>query len=265
MADDGKPPAGGQGGMAARSHGLGRARRRRLGSRPQLTTDERPDGGIQVRADQACPCAPQAARTPRPTAPRCRRSSRSWRPSDIDGGRAPWPRRRWPAGWSTRWCSTWPPSGWRAEDRFAEALALLQRGHRRLPSDLGLRQALGLCLFRLQRFEAALPHFDALIAAAAGLRARPMPRAARPWRPWSGSTRRRPPSAAPTSCEPENLLAIAGLASIASRGGATPRPARFAERVLAGRARLSRRGDGAGPRRPGRARLRRRPRRGCAT
>ena len=119
-----------------------------------------------------------------------------------------------------------------SEDRYPEALAVLERGHRQSPADLGLRQALGLCLFRLQRFEAALPHFDALAAAqpdfpqghaalGATLDALGRPQAA------EAAFRRA------NELEPGNLLAVAGLASTASQAGRHGEARRFAERVLA--------------------------------
>jgi tetratricopeptide (TPR) repeat protein len=118
-----------------------------------------------------------------------------------------------------------------AEERFADALGLLQRGHQMAPDDLGLRQSLGLCLFRLRQFQTALPHFEALIAAepdfapahaalgatleALGDDARAETAYNRAW-----------------ALQPENLLAIGGLASIASRGGRHAEARALAERVL---------------------------------
>jgi tetratricopeptide (TPR) repeat protein len=119
-----------------------------------------------------------------------------------------------------------------SEDRFVEALALLERGHRRFPNDLGLRQALGLCLFRLQRFESALPHFDAMIAAqpefahayaARGVILEAMDRAGEAEAAFRQAY----------ELQPENLLAIAGLASTASRRGDHTDARGFAQRVLA--------------------------------
>jgi type IV pilus assembly protein PilF len=117
------------------------------------------------------------------------------------------------------------------EGRFADALNLLQRGHQMAPDDLALRQSLGLCLFRLRQFPAALPHFEALIAAepdfapahaalgatleALGDDARAETAYNRAW-----------------ALQPENLLAIGGLASIASRGGRHAEARALAERVL---------------------------------
>ncbi|HZZ68687.1 MAG TPA: tetratricopeptide repeat protein [Phenylobacterium sp.] len=119
-----------------------------------------------------------------------------------------------------------------SEDRYAEALALLERGRRVAPDDLGLRQALGLCLFRLQRFEEALPHFDAMIAAQPGFA---QAHAAR------GSAleqleRNDEAEAAfrrAHELQPGNLLAIAGLASAASRRGDHGAARTLAEQVLA--------------------------------
>jgi type IV pilus assembly protein PilF len=121
--------------------------------------------------------------------------------------------------------------GLESEGRFNEALALLQRAHDLAPTDVGIRQALGLCLFRLQQFQAALPHFEALIAAepefaqahaalgaaleALGDEVRAEAAYNRAW-----------------ALQPENLLAIGGLASIASRGGRHAEARALAERVL---------------------------------
>ena len=118
-----------------------------------------------------------------------------------------------------------------SEDRFVEALALLDRGHRRFPADLGLRQALGLCLFRLQRFEPALPHFDALVAA------EPELAQAHAARGVILEALDRPDEAEAAfrrayELAPENLLAIAGLASTASRRGDHAEARGLAERVL---------------------------------
>jgi tetratricopeptide (TPR) repeat protein len=119
-----------------------------------------------------------------------------------------------------------------SEDRFGEALALLDRGHRRFPDDLDLRQALGLCLFRLQRFEPALPHFDALVAAEPGFAHAHAARGAT----LEGLDRIEDAEAAfrrAYELEPENLLAIAGLASTASRRGDHAQARGFADQVLA--------------------------------
>jgi tetratricopeptide (TPR) repeat protein len=119
-----------------------------------------------------------------------------------------------------------------SEGRFGEALVLLERAHRLFPADLGVRQALGLCLFRLQRFEAALPHFDALIAAEPGFAQAHAARGVilealdRPQEAEAAFNRA-------YELEPQNLLAIAGLASTASRKGDHIAARGFAEQVLA--------------------------------
>lgn len=97
------------------------------------------------------------------------------------------------------------------EGRFAEAVVLLERGHAMAPDDLDLRQALGLCLFRLHQFAAALPHFDALSAARPDLApshaARGATLDALGDRAAAEAAYRRA-----IELEPENLLALAGLA-----------------------------------------------------
>ncbi|MGZ6015749.1 MAG: tetratricopeptide repeat protein [Phenylobacterium sp.] len=118
-----------------------------------------------------------------------------------------------------------------SEDRFNDALALLERGHRRFPNDLGLRQALGLCLFRLQRFEAALPHFDALIAVQPGFAH------AHAARGVILEALERPEEAEAAfrkahELDATNLLAIAGMASTASRKNDHAAARGFAEQVL---------------------------------
>jgi tetratricopeptide (TPR) repeat protein len=114
------------------------------------------------------------------------------------------------------------------EDRFEEALALLQRGHDFAPQDLGLRQALGLNLHRLEHYASALIHFDAVVAAHPDIA---------PAHAARGATLEamgdiRGAAAAygrAVELDPQNLAALCGLASLASRHG------RHAEaRVLAG-------------------------------
>jgi tetratricopeptide (TPR) repeat protein len=119
-----------------------------------------------------------------------------------------------------------------SEDRYAEALVLLERGHHSAPEDLGLRQALALCLFRLQRFEAALPHFDAMVAAqpefaqAHAARGAALEQLARADEAEAAFRRAQ-------ELQPQNLLAIAGLASVASNAGRHAEARVFAEQVLA--------------------------------
>lgn len=117
------------------------------------------------------------------------------------------------------------------EGRFDAALALLQRAHKLDPDDVGLSQALALCLFRLQRFAESLPHFDTLIAAepdfAAGHAARGAALDALGDVNGAEAAYRRA-----LALEPDNLLAVAGLATAASRGGRHTEARTFAERVL---------------------------------
>jgi len=118
-----------------------------------------------------------------------------------------------------------------AQDRFGEALRLLQQGHGLAPDDVGLRQALALCLFRLQRYAEALPHFDALVAAEPGFAPGHAARAATldalgRFEAADAGYRRS------LELEPGNLLAVAGLASLASRRGRHAEARALAERVL---------------------------------
>ncbi|THD64811.1 tetratricopeptide repeat protein [Phenylobacterium sp.] len=119
-----------------------------------------------------------------------------------------------------------------AEDRYEEAVALLQRGHRAWPQDLGLRQALALSLVRLQRFELAMPHFDALIAAqpdfAPAHAARGAVLEALNYHEAAEAAFRRA-----HELQPQNLLAISGLASAAIRGGRYDEARDYAGQVLA--------------------------------
>jgi tetratricopeptide (TPR) repeat protein len=119
-----------------------------------------------------------------------------------------------------------------AENRFPEALALLQRGYGLDPTDVGLRQALALCLFRLQRYAEALPHFDALVAAepqfAPGHAARGATLDALGDLGAAEAAYRQA-----LDLQPDNLLAVAGLASLASRQGRHPEARALADRVLA--------------------------------
>ena len=119
-----------------------------------------------------------------------------------------------------------------AENRFPEALALLQRGYGLDPTDVGLRQALALCLFRLQRYAEALPHFDALVAAepdfAPGHAARGATLDALGDLGAAEAAYRQS-----LALDADNLLAVAGLASLASRQGRHAEARALAERVLA--------------------------------
>ncbi|HEY0435030.1 MAG TPA: tetratricopeptide repeat protein, partial [Phenylobacterium sp.] len=54
------------------------------------------------------------------------------------------------------------------EGRYEDARGVLQAGCDLAPDDLGLNQALGLVLHRLERYAAAVTHFDTVIAAQPG-------------------------------------------------------------------------------------------------
>ena len=119
-----------------------------------------------------------------------------------------------------------------ADDRFAESVSVLQRGHRAFPQDLGLIQALGLGLFRLQRFAEALPHFDAMTAAQPGFAQAHAARGA----VLEQLGRDADAEAAfrrALELQGDNLLALAGLASVSARGGRYDEARRAAEQVLA--------------------------------
>jgi len=119
------------------------------------------------------------------------------------------------------------------EQRYEDALALLQQGYARAPQDLGLNQALGLCLHRLERPAEALAHFDAVLAAqpafAPGHAARGGALEA------IGDIRGAEAAyARAVELQPQSLIALSGLASIASRRGRHAEARALAERVVAG-------------------------------
>ena len=120
-----------------------------------------------------------------------------------------------------------------ADDRFTESVGMLQRGHRAFPQDLGLIQALGLGLFRLQRFDEALPHFDAMTAAQPGFAHAHAARGA----VLEALGRDHDAEAAyrrALELQGDNLLALAGLAGTSVRAERYDEARRSAERVLAG-------------------------------
>jgi len=118
-----------------------------------------------------------------------------------------------------------------AEGRFEDALALLQRAHATSPADVGVRQALGLVLHRLERYREALAHFDAVVAAqpdfapAHGVRGLALEALGE-----ISSARAAYDRA--LELQPENFAAMAGAASLASRRGAHAEARDLAERVL---------------------------------
>lgn len=119
-----------------------------------------------------------------------------------------------------------------ADDRFAEAVGVLQRGRRAFPQDLGLIQALGLGLFRLQRFDEALPLFDAMTEPQPGFAQAHAARGAA----LEALSREADADAAyrkALELQPDNLLALAGLAGILARAGRYEEARHCAELVLA--------------------------------
>jgi tetratricopeptide (TPR) repeat protein len=119
-----------------------------------------------------------------------------------------------------------------ADDRYEEALAVLERGHRFAPSDLGLRQALGLCYFRLQRYADALPHFDAMIQAQPGFAHAYAARGA-VLEPLGRDADAEADYRRALELQPDNLLALTGLAQVSLRAERYDEVRSSAERVLA--------------------------------
>lgn len=119
-----------------------------------------------------------------------------------------------------------------ADDRFVEAVAILQRGRRAFPQDPGILQALGLGLFRLQRFAEALPLFEAMTAAqpafsqghaAKGAVLEALGRDGEAEQAYRRAL----------ELQGDNLLALAGLAGVAARAERFDEARLCAERVLA--------------------------------
>jgi tetratricopeptide (TPR) repeat protein len=119
-----------------------------------------------------------------------------------------------------------------AEGRFDDALQLLERAHAISPQDIGVRQALGLLLHRLERYGEALAHFDALVDAQAdfgpGHAARGLTLEALGDLRGAGTAYARA-----LELQPGNLAALAGAASLESQLGSHDRAREMAERVLA--------------------------------
>ncbi|WP_372785212.1 sulfotransferase [Phenylobacterium sp.] len=119
------------------------------------------------------------------------------------------------------------------EGRFEDALALLERGHAFAPQDIGLRQALGLCLHRLERYAAAVPHFDAVIAAQPAMAPAHAARGAA--LEVMGDIRGAEAAYdRAVALDPRSLAALSGLASLASRRGRHAEARALAEQVVAG-------------------------------
>jgi tetratricopeptide (TPR) repeat protein len=118
-----------------------------------------------------------------------------------------------------------------AEGRFEDALSLLERAQALSPQDVGLRQALGLVLHRLERYADALGHFDAVTAAQPGFApahgARGLALEALGDFPGAKTA-----YGQALDLQPGNLAALAGAASLASREGDHVRAQTLAEDVL---------------------------------
>ncbi len=118
------------------------------------------------------------------------------------------------------------------EQQLSEAAALLERGVTRFPEDVGLRNALGLCLLRLEQPTEALLQFDALLAAQPAL---PFAHASRGTALQAqghlalaeGSFRRA------LELDPKQAVAMAGLAGIAVRRGLNRSARVWADQALA--------------------------------
>src|SRR5204862_339772 len=118
------------------------------------------------------------------------------------------------------------------DGRYEDALALLLRGHELAPADVGLNQALGLVLTRLERYVQAVSHLDAVIAAQPGFAPAYAARGAAleaigEIQGAEAAYRRA------VELHPGHLLAISGLASLAARRGRPAEARGFAEAVLA--------------------------------
>ncbi|HEY8617151.1 tetratricopeptide repeat-containing sulfotransferase family protein [Phenylobacterium sp.] len=118
------------------------------------------------------------------------------------------------------------------EERFGEALKVLQRAVEIAPADFAARNALGLCLHRLERPAEALEQFDKVLEdqpdfggahASRGAALESLGRLIE-----AEAAYRRA-----LELQPDNLGAVAGLANLASRRGAHAEARPLAERVLA--------------------------------
>ena len=121
---------------------------------------------------------------------------------------------------------------WREREGELDAAArLLERGVRQFPDDVGIRNAFGLCLLRLERPAEALVQFEALLASQPAL---PFLHASR------GSallglgalTRAEESFKRALEFEPNHVVALAGLANIANRRGQYREGRALAERAL---------------------------------
>lgn len=118
------------------------------------------------------------------------------------------------------------------EGRVSEAEPLLRKAVQLAPSDQGARNALGLCLLRLERPRDALLEFEALIGLNPNL---PFAHASRGSAlfalgsiPDAEASYRRA-----LELDPNQVVALAGLANLASSRGAYPAAQMWAEKALA--------------------------------
>ena len=118
------------------------------------------------------------------------------------------------------------------QGRFGDSLKLLQRAVQIAPGDVPARNALALCLQRLDRPAEALVHVDELLRHHPEL---PFAHASRgnALIAMGALARGRDSHLKAVELEPGNLAAIASLASIATHRGAHPEARRWAERALA--------------------------------
>lgn len=115
--------------------------------------------------------------------------------------------------------------------RVSEAETLLRRALRIAPGDMGCRNALGLCLLRLERPEEALAQFDLLVETEPSLSFAHASRGSALFRlgrimDAEASYRRA------IELDPDQGVALAGLASLASSRGAYPEARERATRAL---------------------------------
>ena len=118
------------------------------------------------------------------------------------------------------------------DGRLPEAASLLSRAVERDPNDVGIRNALGLCLYRLDRPAEAVEHFRTLIgldpARAVAHANLGMALLALGVLPAAEASYRRA-----LELDPNQIVAMVGLASIASRRGVHRDARAWSEKVLA--------------------------------
>lgn len=121
--------------------------------------------------------------------------------------------------------------GLELEGRVSEAETLLQRAVALAPRDLASRNALGLCLLRLDRYVEALEQFETLLAADATLAFAHTSRGSALFGLGRVRDAERSFSRA-LELDDRQPVALAGLAGIAGRRGAYPQARAWAEKAL---------------------------------